>query len=501
MSRFPFFGTMMVAAVIGIGITPARAGVFTQALPDLRATTPLKHLVFIVEENRSFDHFFGTYPGADGFPSPLPCIPDMWTGGCDTPYHNTADSNLGGPYAYKYQAEDVDGGKMDGFVNVRETDLGSKCKPPGRGAPYPSRLAAPPPYDPNVDPDEEVINEGIHSHSTKCLVDVMGYHDGGDLPNTWAYAQNYVLFDHFYESIESYSLPAHLGLFSMWDAICNKKKPVSFCKTSNGGKIWGTSNPTPYLWADITYMLYKNNVSWLVYNDNGLDPLNKPFSLNGVQLIWNVLPGFSTVQTDGQVLNAEVNLQAQFYSDAANGTLPAVSWVLPDYNDSDHPQAPVSQGESYRTGLINAIEAGPDWSSTAIVILWDDVAGFYDHEPPPVTFPDNIGLGMRVPALLISPYSLNGYVDHQILSSDSLVKLVEDVFLNGERMRNSGWTDPRPDYRDESTSLGNILSDFNFAKAPRAPMLLPLHPHTTLVSNPQDNTAFDPSEPGPRIRR
>ena len=131
------------------------------------------------------------------------------------------------------------------------------------------------------------------------------------------------------------------------------------------------------------------------------------------------------------------------------------------------------------TGLINAIMQGPDWSSSAIFVTWDDADGFYDHEPPPFQF-DKIGLGIRVPAFMVSPYAIPGYIDHQVCSTDCYLKLIEDTFLNGERMDQSGRPDPRPDYRDSQPAYGSLLNDFNFNQAPRRPLILSTHPMSLL---------------------
>ena len=96
---------------------------------------------------------------------------------------------------------------------------------------------------------------------------------------------------------------------------------------------------------------------------------------------------------------------------------------------SEHPPALVSAGQTYVTSLINSIMRGPDWKSTAIFLAWDDWGGFYDHVKPPVV--DRNGYGLRVPALVISPYARQGYVDHQVLSSDAYLKFIEDDFLHG----------------------------------------------------------------------
>jgi phospholipase C len=158
------------------------------------------------------------------------------------------------------------------------------------------------------------------------------------------------------------------------------------------------------------------------------------------------------------------------------GKLPAVSWLAPAQAVSDHPPASIKRGQAYVTGVINAIMHSKAWSSTAIFLAWDDWGGFYDHVKPPVV--DENGYGLRVPALVISPYARHGYIDHQILSSDAYLKFIEDDFLHGARLdpKTDGRPDPRPTVRERVKILGNLASDFNFSQRPRKPLLLPLHP-------------------------
>ncbi len=476
MSRLRPLIMCLAVVALGVAAAPARAGssygpLWTSVDPGLhrrevtdakhKGITKLQHLIFIIQENRSFDHYFGTYPGADGLPSPLPCLPSVWhPSQCETPYPNHLANNEGGPYESQYQTGDIDNGKMDGFVIEREQQLDKHC--PGHEDGRRITLV-----DPEDFPDAQ-----------KCAVDVMGYHDGTDIPNYWTYAKQNVLSDHFFESIHSWSEPAHLALVSGWSAVCNTNPPsIDSCASSTGTNPWNDDKiGIPYLWTDITYMLYQNNISWGVYLDGGLGP---PFGHHGVQHLQDVLPGFETVNDDGQLANSELNLQNQFYSDAAAGTLPQVTWIMPQYIDSEHPTASIALGQTYVTGLVNAIESGPDWNSSAIFIEWDDPAGFYDHEPPPFNF-DELGLGIRLPALMISPYAKQGYIDHQICSTDCYIKFIEDVFLNGERMAQSGRPDPRPDYRDEEPQYGDLVNEFNFDRQPRPPQLLSLHPMTLL---------------------
>ena len=194
----------------------------------------------------------------------------------------------------------------------------------------------------------------------------------------------------------------------------------------------------------------------------------------GTPGIWNPLPWFDTVREDGELGN--IQTLSNFYKAAQDGTLPAVSWITPDGDVSEHPPALVSDGQTYVTGLINAIMQGPDWDSTAILLAWDDWGGFYDHVVPPSV--DENGYGLRVPGLVISPYAKQGYIDHQTLSFDAYAKFIEDLFLGGQRIDPSsdGRPDPRPDVRENASQLGDLLQDFDFSQSPRPPVVLPEHP-------------------------
>jgi phospholipase C len=439
----------------------------------------IRHVVIIMQENRSFDSYFGTYPGADGIP-PGVCVPDPANGGCVAPFHDPSDLNYGGPHGLGNALADIDDGRIDGFV--AQAQAGQGCQT----------------GDPTCSPCTESGQQG--GSPTKC-VDVMGYHDAREIPNYWAYAENYVLQDHMFEPNESWSLPQHLYMVSEWSAFCtNPLDPLSCRNAVQGPNNDATLNNAfskpnddqlHYAWTDVTYLLHQQNVSWGYYVFQGTEPdceNDSSMTCAPVQQgpttpgIWNPLPSFTDVTQDGQLGN--IQTLSSFFTAAKNGTLPAVSWIDPNGNVSEHPPALVSAGQTYVTGLINAIMSSPDWNSTAIFLSWDDWGGFYDHVVPPVV--DSNGFGLRVPGIVISPYAKQAFIDHQTLSHDAYVKFIEDDFLDSARLNpaTDGRPDPRPDVREDNPILGNLTSDFDFNQTPRPPLILPVHPAPGSASTP-----------------
>ncbi len=441
--------------------------------PTSTLTTPaegihkIQHVVVIMQENRSFDSYFGTYPGADGIPAGT-CVKDP-PGPCVRPFHDRNDQNVGGPHSLRNSVADVNHGAMDGFVLQQQAGL-SRC--------------------------ESTFNPACGSATGKS--DVMGYHDGSDIPNYWAYARNYVLQDHMFESNNSWSLPAHLYLVSEWSARCKRDQPLSCVNAAQSPsnppdyqRQIGISEPTrpDYPWTDLTYLLHKYGVSWAYYVFKGAEPdcdIDAAMSCSPVAQrartpgIWNPLPFFDTVHEDGQLGN--IQSLSDFFTAAKGGSLPAVSWVIPNGRVSEHPPGLVTAGQTYVTGVINAIMRSPEWQSTAIFLTWDDWGGFYDHVKPPRA--DRSGYGIRVPALVISPYARQGFIDHQTLSFDAYVKFIENDFLGGQRIdpATDGRPDSRPGVRENSPLLGDLAADFDFSQPARSPTLLPLNPTTDLLA-------------------
>ncbi len=519
---------LSLLAVLLVGSATAAALYLREKKPADSGLHKIKHVVIIMQENRSFDSYFGTFPGADGIPMknsvPTVCVPDPAKGNCLKPYHDTNDKNSGGPHGQTSAVADINSGKMDGFIDQAEKSP-KKCPP---NAP---------------------------ACSAGNQVDVVGYHDGSDIPNYWSYAKNFVLQDKMFEPNASWSLPQHLFMVSEWSAKCSQAGDPNSCvnalqspgnpKVKAGNNIIqecraakpgaclsalkkaGVSSdvapqladsiiancqasdnlnqceetlqnadipenlkqkfisaadklaPPDYAWTDLTYLLHKNNVAWAYYVFSGTEPdcrndgdVTCPALTQNAKTpgIWNPLPYFDTVKQNGQLNN--IQSLHNFYAAAQNGTLPAVSWINPTGAVSEHPPGLVSAGQAYVTGLINAIMKSQVWDSTAIFLSWDDWGGFYDHVVPPSV--DENGYGLRVPGIVISPYAKKGYIDHQTLSHDAYNKFIEDVFLNGQRLdpKNDGRPDPRPGVRENNPKLGNLTADFDFNQAPRQPVVL-----------------------------
>jgi phospholipase C len=432
-------------------------------------------VVIVMQENRSFDTYFGTFPGAAGIPmrggAPAVCVPKPG-GGCTRPYHLIADVNSGGPHGVADAVADVDGGRMDGFIRQRFVGRAS-CKPPVRPA---CRISWSP--------------------------DVMGYHTAAEIPNYWAYAGHFALDDHMFEPVRSWSLAEHLDLVSAWSARCRDRSPMS-CHNS----VWPYKleefdqavkrelatgrTKIDLAWTDITWLLFAHHISWAYYVQKGTQPDCQDDSAQTCPAVrqkastpgmWNPLPLFGDVLEDHQL--DHIRDLSRYFAAARAGTLPAVSWITPSGRNSEHPPASIHQGQAYVTSIVNAAMKSPDWDSTAIFLCWDDWGGFYDSVVPPMV--DQNGYGLRVPAITISPYARPGYIDHQVLSSDAYLKFIEDDFLAGARLdpKTDGRPDPRPDVRENEPILGNLVRDFDFSQQPRPALLLPTNPATDSPSIP-----------------
>lgn len=384
----------------------------------------IKHFVFIMQENRSFDSYFGTYPGADGIPRGV-CVPNP-LGGCAAPYHDTSPVNADEPHDSTDALADVDGGRMDGFVSQSFAWRFKKLPTPCAS----TQETCPTLFNPAV---------------------VMGWHDYHEIPNYWNYAHLYVLQDHMFASAASFTLPNRLYLLA----------------GQSGGYISHSQmRPADYNYPLITDLLSRRGVNWKYYVTAGQPPGSKNVPATGVSsafgqtpdsyTFYNPLPAFTQVQDDPEQRSRLVDT-SQFYEDAHSGHLPQVCWIIPSAGVSEHPPSSIRVGMAYVTGLVNAVMEGPDWDSTAIFITYDEWGGFYDHVPPPSV--DGYGLGLRVPGLVISPYARQGYVDHRIHSPASWLKIVEERF-------------GLVPLTNRDAEADDMIQDFDFSQQPRPPVIL-----------------------------
>jgi phospholipase C len=419
----------------------------------------IKNIVMIMQENRSFDEYFGTFPGADGIPMkggvPSVCIPDKAAHHCVRPFHDPSLIHDGGPHTEDDSIADIDGGAMDGFVG-RWLSTRAYC----------------------------------HEHPTAkvCVAQsehppVMGFHDAREIPNYWSYARHFVLHDRMFEQNLGWSGASHLSMVSGWSARCRDPFDPFSCQSSLKFTDPDKNPHGPdYAWTDLTYLLHQHKVSWRYYVAPGTVPdcpndearcSAGPQSVGTIEP-WNPLLDFTDVRADRQVRNIQV--VTRFVKAARTGHLPNVSWIVPNWDNSEHPPSSIAVGQAWVTHLINAVMRGPQWKSSAIFLAWDDWGGFYDHVRPPKV--DSQGYGLRVPSMVISPYAKRGYIDHQTLSFDAYLKFIEDDFLGGQRLdpRTDGRADGRPTVRESAKILGDLTRDFNFSQNPRPPLILPLRP-------------------------
>jgi phospholipase C len=405
----------------------------------------IQHVIVIMQENRSFDSYFGTYPGADGIPMqngvPITGVPDPVTGQLVYPSLTTTDHPVNGPHGFADAAQDINGGQMNGFLHSLR---------------------------PGDQPGE------------------LNYWDATSIPNYWAYAQHFALQDHLFSGALGWSLPAHLDLVSNWVASCSDPLNPMSCASdpalTSGFNQTGDPNQELYAWTDLTYLLQKHGVSWGYYLTQNAPPADPEDG--STPQIWNPLPHFTDVHQDNQL--SSVQDSSNFFTQAASGTLPNVSWVLPSPENSEHPGFSVRQGQAWVTSVVNAVMSSPDWASSAIFVTWDEWGGFYDHVVPPVL--DGEGLGIRVPGLVISPWVKAGSIDSQVLSFDNYNKFIEDDFLGGQALdpATDGRPDSRPGVREDSPLLGDLSADFDFNQTPLPALILPLHPDspTALAGGP-----------------
>lgn len=359
-------GVLVLSLVWAGGPGLAKAG---ETNPEPRPNTPIEHFIVEMQENHTFDNYFGAYPGADGIP-PGTCMPvdpsNADNAACVEPFH------IG-----DYPVEDLDHststfalqyneGRLDGFVYA------------------------------------------LHQRNQDGAL-AMGYYDDRELPYYWNVADEFVLFDRFFSSAAGGSLENHM----YW---------VAGAPGSDTGRVplEGFTVPT------IFDRLEARGISWKFYVQN-YDPTITYRRRDGLgnrasQVIWVPLLNFDRFLDDPNLSQHIVDLN-EYFEDLENGTLPAVAFMVPS-GASEHPPGSIQSGQKFVKSLIQALMRSEAWSSSAFMLVYDDWGGWYDHVPPPQV--DEHGYGFRVPALLISAYARRGYVDSTELDFTSFLKFIEE---------------------------------------------------------------------------
>jgi len=433
------------SCTITVSFAPTAAGIFSGAvtLVDGASNSPqtvmlsgtgttgleqIQHIVFIIKENRSFDNYFGQFPGADGATTGTISTGQQIALG-HTPDQTTRDIDHG----WKSATTAIDVGKMDKFDTI-----------PGGN------------------------QNG----------DYLSYTQMGptDIPAYWSYATNFVLADRMFSSLEGPTFPNHLYIVAAQSA-----QVISNPKNFNPGNIswtnWGCDAlPQVYVTTlnsagkqankfpcfDVTTiadLLETAGVSWKFYAP--------PQGVFGYQ--YSVLNAINHIRNSSLWSEHVVN-NTNFITDAMDGNLPAVSWVVTGPG-SEHPPTSTCFGENTTVNQINAIMQGPNWPTTAIYVSWDDFGGFYDHAAPPVA--DQLGLGPRVPLLIISPYARTGYVSHTQYEFASIIKFIENRF-------------GLPTLTGRDAAANDTSDSFDFTQAPRSGLIM--KPRSCLIASVTSST-------------
>jgi len=446
MSRRQFVA--MVAAAGGVPVLDAIAGpiidrAFAADPAGTGSLSDIEHFVFLMQENRSFDHYFGTMSAVRGFGDPTGNFAqrgfDITTGKASntgvvlpfrlnttSPITNDGECITDPTHDWGPQHQAWNGGAMDQWVKVH------------------------------------VANDGV-----KAGPATMGYYTQQDIPVHWALANAFTVCDHYFCSVLGPTDPNRL----YW--ISGTIDPDG----QHGGPLLYTPTTVPsnkYSWLTYPEALQQAGVSWKVYADQSLGPVSQAV-LSGML---SAFKNFQNPNTELYKRGIKPTFPGNFKTDVANNTLPAVSWIIPNLLNCEHPALPPAFGAAGILQVLNILTSKPAvWEKTALIISYDENGGFFDHVAPPTAPPGTpgeyvtvplagvtdsdgiagpIGLGFRVPGLVISPYSRGGLLASDTFDHTSQLRLIETRF--GVEVPNlTAW---------RRGVVGDMTSTFNFA-APR----------------------------------
>jgi|ERR1700694_588415 len=398
---------------------------------DVGTTTPITHLVVVVQENRSFDNLFSGYPGAVSATSGV-----THTGAVIPLQVIGLEDGLDIDHGHGAFVVEFDNGKMDAFDQINFFRPG---QPPQAAGTYP--------------------------YARISQTETQPY---------WNLASSYTLADHMFSTMTSGSFTAHQFLIAGTAALNSTQSLVDFpsgvpwgCDappgtftaviSSNGVISYNGPYPCLNSYPTIAQLLDAANVSWKYY----APAVAVPGAGDPAGLVWSAFDAIQSVRQGPDWQRNVVSPETTLFTDIENGTLPQVSWVIPDFANSDHPESRSNTGPSWVTSIVNFVGKSKYWNNTAVVILWDEWGGWYDDVAPPQL--DYTGLGMRVPMLVVSPYARKGYISHTQYEFGSILKFIEQDFS----LPSLGTTDAR------ATSIQDCF-DFTASPSPFAAVRAPL---------------------------
>jgi phospholipase C len=382
---------------------------------------PIKHVIFVIKENRTFDNMFGRFPGANGATSGL----DDGVRRPLTPAPDELAHDI--EHCYECALDAYHNGAMDGFNRNGWADQYAYTQFTGPA----------------------------------------------DLPNYWHWARRFVLADNFFASAQGPSFPNHLFTIAAQSGGTHGNPDqdqgalIEHFRSTGRTKAWGCDS-VPGTFVEVTDsegrvskvapcfdfltegdLLRREGVPWAYYSATN--------EQNGY--LWSAYDAIRRYRTDPQAWQRHIFPVDDLPSDIRAGRLPPVTWVTPTFEASEHPEYSFCAGENWTTRVVDEVMRSPIWSSTAIFVTWDDYGGFYDHVAPPQV--DRFGFGFRVPLLVISPYAREGVVDHHLGEFSSVLRFIEDNWGLGRRLT----------ARDRAAT--NLSYDFDFTAPPRRPDPLP----------------------------
>ena len=414
------FGGAAFIAILGTAMlipSSGRPSKITLRPPrNSQGLAKIDHVVFIIKENRTFDNYFGTYPGADG------ATRGKTSTGKFVKLEHTPDTT---PYDIGHRWQDILKASHDGNMDQFDQEWNGNVS--GYMLPYTQMTES-------------------------------------DIPNYFAYARNFVLADRMFSSVEGPSFPNHLFTVAAQSGgvIGNPKQSDSWgCDTESDKTVdviddrGAITQQFPcFDFETLADELETVKVDWKYYAPSKGQP----------GYVWSALDAIKHIRM-GPLWSQKVVNDSEFEKDAHEGKLPAVSWLVTG-EMSEHPGFSTCAGENWTVKQLNAVMNGPDWNSTVVFLTWDDFGGFYDHVPPPHL--DRLGLGPRVPLLIISPFSKRGYVSHKVYDFSSFLAFVQERF---------GLTP----LSERDRQANDMLDSLNFNQAPLPPLILHTHfcPHFT----------------------